>query len=252
MKRKLWFLLNTKKKSSLKNFVVQTPSLYNINAPVKNKNCWDLDIPLHGKKNNKVNEFIEFIEKLDNKFIYDARINSSIWFKNFDNEEINYQKTIRSCKTEKFKNGMIRIKIINNNDFYTCIQLNNKENITVNEIPKNSWFKMIFDIYAIWINKNGFGLFVKPILISFSPITVQKYKFLDESENDNVEEIIDLFSEEEDDTSVFIKNNSNNISSDEKETSQLDMGLLQIDNKKNFSSTSSDKSPKESSEESSE
>ena len=45
------------------------------------------------------------------------------------------------------------VKIIKNNDFQTLVQLNNKDNINVDDIPRNSWVKMIIEVQAIWINK---------------------------------------------------------------------------------------------------
>lgn len=137
--KKTVVFLKYKKNNTLRNLAIQTPSLININSPIKNSNHWDLDIPLHGKKNDKVNEFITFLNNLDKKIIYDARINSANWFKNFDTDEINYQELIRTSDNSKFSNGMFRIKLIKNNDFHTMIQLNNKTNIGIDAIPKNSW-----------------------------------------------------------------------------------------------------------------
>jgi len=231
--KKTVVFLKYKKKNSLKNLVIQTPTFLNINSPIKNGNHWDLEIPLHGRKNNKVNEFVKFLKKLDEKIIYDARINSSSWFNNFDTEEINYQEIIRTADDSRFSNGMMRLKLIKNTDFQTSIQLNNKEYIDIDKIPRNSWVKMIVEIHAIWINKNGFGLFLKPILISFNPIEINRYKFIEDSE-DEVDDVIDS-------ESIFIKSN-NNIQTD-METSNLKFGMindsLEVESNSRFSSTSS-------------
>ena len=173
--KKTVVFLKYKDNNNLRNLAIQTPSLININNPVKNGNHWDLDIPLNGKKTDKVNEFTNFLNKLDQKVMYDARINSSRWFNNFDTEEMNYQEITRTSEDKRFSNGMIRIKLIKNADFHTIVQLNNKTNISIDKIPKNSWVKMIIEIQAIWINKNGFGIFLKPVLISFDPIEISKY-----------------------------------------------------------------------------
>ncbi len=232
--KKTVVFLKYKKKNSLKNLVVQTPTFLNVYNPVTNSNHSNLDIPLHGRKENKINEFISFLQNLDKKIIYDAKINSSRWFNNFDTDEINYQAVIRTSDDKRFSNGMIRIKIINNNDFQTILQLNNKTNISVSDVPINSWVKMIIEIQAIWINKNGFGLFVKPILVSFTPIEIKRYKFIEDSE-DEVEDVLDS------ENSVFLK--SNNTKLNELETSNLNLGnnndSLEIDTNAKFSSTSS-------------
>jgi hypothetical protein len=232
--KKTVVFLKYKKKNSLKNLAIQTPTFLNINSPVKNGNHWNLEVPLHGKKNNKVNDFVKFLKKLDEKIIYDARINSSRWFENFDSEEINYQEIIRTVDDKRYTNGMIRLKLIKNNDFQTMIQLNNKDYININEVPKNSWVKMIIEIHAIWINKNGFGIFLKPILISFSPIEINRYKFIEDSEDD-VDDVIDS-------ESIFIKS-TNNIGPSDMETSHLKLDKindsLELQTNTRFSSTSS-------------
>lgn len=232
--KKTVVFLKYKDNNNLRNLAIQTPSLININNPVKNGNHWDLDVPLNGKKTDKVNEFTNFLNKLDKKVMYDARINSSRWFNNFDTDEMNYQEITRTSEDKRFSNGMIRIKLIKNADFHTIVQLNNKTNISIDKIPKNSWVKMIIEIQAIWINKNGFGIFLKPVLISFDPIEISKYKFIEDSD-DEVDDIIDT------ENCVFIASNQSNFKSNELETSNLQLvnDSLEVDTANKFSSTSS-------------
>ena len=45
------------------------------------------------------------------------------------------------------------------------------------EINKDCWLKCILEIYAIWINENGFGLFIRPILLSFKPSMKISYNY---------------------------------------------------------------------------
>lgn len=242
--RKTVVFLKYKKKNTLKDFVIQTPTFLNIEEPVKNRNHWDLDIPLVGKKENKINNFINFLKNLDEKIIYDAKLHSSNWFKNYNVDMINYQKLIRSVDDNKYnkkivQNGMFRIKLLNNNDFKTSIQLNNSENISIDKIPKNSWVKMILEIQAIWINNTGIGLFFKPILVSFTPIAIQTYKFLEESD----EEIEDVIDTEND---IFLK--SGKISDNNIESSNLRIqDSLEVNTKCKYSSTSSDEKKSKSS-----
>ena len=93
---------------------------------------------------------------------------------------------------------------------------------------------MIIEVQAIWINSNGFGLFLKPILISFAPIEIKKYKFLDDSE-DEVDDIIDS------ENSVFLNAEGSN---NNEETSVIRLNSiedsLEIESRRKFSSTSSD------------
>tara|TARA_Y100000991_G_scaffold211877_1_gene195084 strand:+ start:2708 stop:3586 length:879 start_codon:yes stop_codon:yes gene_type:complete len=245
--KKTVVFLKYKKKNSLKNLVIQSPTFLNINNPVKNKNHWDLDVPLHGKKNDKINNFVRFLRNLDNKIVYDATINSAKWFENFDTEEINYQQIIRTAEDNRFSNGMIRLKILKNNDFQTMLQINNKESINVEDIPQNSWIKMIIEIQAIWINKNGFGLFLKPILISFTPIEIKRYKFIEESE-DEVDDVLDS------ENGIFLKSNKSYVNDLETSNLKLDNinDSLEVDSKTRFSSTSSNNKASSTSSENSE
>ncbi len=245
--KKTVVFLKYKQKNRIINFAIQTPSLLNVNKSVKNSNniSSDLDVPLYGKTESKVNKLVNFLNKLDEKIIYDAKINTSSWFNNFEIEQINYQKIIRESNDKKFNKGTIKVKIIDNYDFKTQLHINNQTKIKEDDIPKNSWVKMILEIHAIWINQNGFGLFLKPIIVSFEPIQIiKKYRFLDDSE-DEVENIIDS------ENSIFIKND-NNLGDHNTETSILKVNptdSLTL-NSRRFSSTSSDENiPAESSKE---
>ena len=123
---------------------------------------------------------------------------------------------------------MIKIKIIKNDNFETILQLNNKEIVKYDEINKDSWVKMILEVYAIWVNKNGFGIFLRPILVSFKPFDKIRYnyKFIEDSDN---EDVINTVADE----SVFIKNEQ--MIEDNGETSILEMPRVN-----HLSSTSSD------------
>lgn len=194
-------------KGKLNNFVIQTPSLKNVNNIINKNNVHELEIPLEGQNEYKTNLFIGFLNNLDRKIINDGKINTD-WFDNFiENNMIKYQKTIRD--SEQFKTGMIKIRILNNDNFETIVQENNKKNIKIKDIKPNCWVKMILEVYAIWVNKNGFGLFLRPILVSFKPYEKinYNYKFIDSDEEDD--NIINTAINEE---SIFIKqiNNNNN------------------------------------------
>jgi len=188
-------------KDKVKNLVFQTPTLININnIEVFDKYC-ELEIPLMGKNKEKVEKLINFFNNVDDKIMYDAKINSQ-WFHNFMDNIIRYQKIIRD--SDLCSNGVIRIKIIKTPDFETLLQINNKLRISSENIPINHWVKMILEIYAIWINENGFGLFLRPIIISFKPLEKinYNYTFLQESDDD-LDNVIE--SERITQPSIFIK-----------------------------------------------
>ena len=185
----------------LNNLVFQTPSLRNINTAQFRNNNFEIDIPLVGKYNDKVEEFITFLNNLDDKIVEEASRNHK-WFNNFTkNNKIKYQKTIRESSDSQYKNGMIKIKILKSNKFQTKIQ-NEEANIKIDDIEEDSWIKMILEVYAIWINENGFGLFIRPILVSLKKdeLSTYNYELMDDSD-----EIDDIIHTVNNDNSIFIK-----------------------------------------------
>ncbi len=180
-------LMKYNEKGKLKNFVFQTPTLLNINKAQMFKGYYEIELALVGKEKDKVKKFINFLNELEMKVKSDAQFNASNWFNITDeNQTINFQKIIR--ESEDFPTGTIKIKIIKNNDFETMLQLNNSKRIGVDAIPEDSWSKMILECYAVWINSNNdFGIFLRPVLVSFTPKEkeVYNYKFLEDSDDEN-------------------------------------------------------------------
>jgi hypothetical protein len=190
-KNKTIIYLKYNDNNKMKNIVFQTPTLLNVNDAVEKNNIHELDIPLFGKIDTKVHKFKSFIDKIDSKIMRDARVNHK-WFEHFHHlNTIKYQRTIRESNNSSYKDGMIRLKLLKTNDFETTLLLNNN-NISYDSIPKNSWVKSILEIYALWINENGFGLFIRPILIDFkiNNKISYNYKILEEpsEESDEVDD----------------------------------------------------------------
>jgi hypothetical protein len=217
-------LIKYNEKSKLKNFVFQTPTLLNIFTPQFNGTYADIEVGLVGKENNQVNKFINFLNELENKIKSDAQIHAHNWF-NLDknNSTINFQKIIR--ESEDYSTGTIKLKIIKNNDFETMLQLNNNKRIGLNNIPEDSWCKIILECYGIWVNtENDFGIFFRPILISFIPKEKQvyNYKLLEDSDDENNIDIPDTEVNE----NIFMKIESKNKTLNDS-TSQLEFnGIL--------------------------
>ena len=178
-------LIKYNDKGKLKNFVFQTPTLLNLFKAQEMNNYSEIEVALCGKEESKINNFINFLNNLERKIKEDAQQNFSLWFDiNEDLQTINLQKIIR--ESDDHKNGTIKLKILNNNDFQTSLQINNNKNIKINEVPEDSWCKMILECYAIWINSNNdFGLFLRPVLISFSLKEMYNYKFVEESDEED-------------------------------------------------------------------
>jgi hypothetical protein len=180
-------LIKLNEKNKLKNFVFQTPTLLNLEKAQLFNGYSEIELAMVGKDSNQhINNFISFLNNMETKIKEDAMFNASSWFNKLeDNATINFQKIIRSSET--YKSGTLKIKLIRNNDFETLIQLNNNKRISPDNIPEDSWCKMILEAYAVWVNPNNdFGIFFRPILVSFTPKEkeVYNYKFIDDEEND--------------------------------------------------------------------
>jgi hypothetical protein len=142
---------------------------------------------------------------LDKKIVQDAKTNSKTWFEGISGtSSIKYKKIIK--ESDLYKDGLVKIKIINNNEFKTMLQIENKKRITIKELPVNSWCKMLVEIYAVVINiqNNTFSLFLRPIILSFKEKEVSNYnyKFLEDS--DSEKEDVDIPDSEI--NGIFIKN----------------------------------------------
>ena len=214
-------------KSKYKNFVFQTPSLLNLSKPQLYNGYAEIELALEGKEKSKVTKFINFLSELETKVKADAQSNAFTWFNITDNNNtINFQKIVR--ESEDYSNGTIKLKIIKNNDFETVLQMNNNKRISINNIPENSWCKMVLEAYAVWVNSNNdFGIFFRPILVSFTPkdIEVYNYKFVEESDEENDFDIPDTEIKE---NNIFMKITNTPIDESKNNdlTSQLEINNL--------------------------
>ncbi len=192
----------------LKNIVFQTPTTMSSNMIQCKNNIFELDVPLVGKEIDKINRFIQFLDNLDKKIVKDAK-NNNKWFELFSNQKtMKYQKVLRES-TDGNRNGVIRLKLLRTNDFETVVQFNNSR-INIEEIQKDCWLKSILEIYAIWINENGFGLFIRPILLSFKPCMKINYNYKLIEDSEDVEDVaVDTVY----DNSIFLKSESDITSS---------------------------------------
>lgn len=202
--------INYMDNNKLMNFVFQTPTLLSSNKTHCKKDIYHLDVPLVGKDSTKIHQFDQFIKALDKKIIKDAK-NHNKWFERFANvKTMNYQKIIR---VDNDNVNIIRLKLINNNDFETHVTVKNKR-IQFNEITSDCWLKCILEIYAIWINKDGFGLFIRPIVMDFKPCMKQVYDYkMIEDSDENAHEVEEIVIDTVQDNSIFIRSESEITSS---------------------------------------
>jgi hypothetical protein len=178
-------------KEPKKKIYIQSPELKHIINLVRNKNYYELNLPLYGKKQSNINSFTKFIKELDNKIITDAKTNKNEWF-NESNKNLRYRSLIKNIhddyidtvefKSGMFENGIIKLKITQNTNVTT-----NSQKINPEQLKLDQNVRTIFQIYAIWISGDLFGLYLKPIIID------QKYKLIEQidfiasdSDNDTV------------------------------------------------------------------
>ena len=132
-------------------------------------------------------------------------MNALNWFNlSENNQTINYQKIIR--ESSNFDKGVLKLKLLKNNDFETIVQLSNNKKINICDIPEEYNCKVLLELFAVWVNpNNNFGVFLRPVLVSFEPRnSLYNYKLIDDMEDS--EDIQDNILETEvNNTSMFIK-----------------------------------------------
>jgi len=201
--------------NKLKNIAFQTPLLLSNNLIECRKKTFELDVPLVGKKTDKILKLANFLNSIDKKIVKDAKTNNK-WFEKFAHIKRKngyiYQKILRDSTENKYPNGIIRLKILKTDDFETILHINNNR-ASIDEINNNrdNWLKCILEIYAIWINEDGFGLYIRPIILSFKPCIDITYNYKMMEDSDEIEDVeIDTVIN---DNSIFIRSESEITSS---------------------------------------
>jgi len=174
------------------DFVFQTPLLYNNSKLIDFKFFYQLDIPLCGKSGEHTERFIDFLNNLDQKILFDGKSNKDIWFKDHTNlSQMKYKSLIRSplYKNEFNKNGIIRIKFPKNT---TDIRIGNARisDDKLNQVITNCYIRLILKIKFIRITNYEFGLFLEPLKILIEEI--EDYDFVNDSDEEIYKKIVDV------------------------------------------------------------
>jgi hypothetical protein len=204
------------KSNTLINFVFQTPSLLYIKDNLN-------EIEIGASSNN----FINFLDKLELKIKQDAKANAFKWF-NTNIKTIHFQK-IRREHTD-YEKGCLKLNVIKSDNFETSLYCNNKKT-ELSQIPVNSLCKIILECYAIWINNNNkFGIYFRPILISFKIKEMYNYNLIDEESDESEENDIPEQESESDSNQNEKKNfyatEINNDNNDNNEDLSKDVNTL--------------------------
>jgi hypothetical protein len=193
--------------------IFQTPQMMCATLPIKNNGYYDFDVPLYGKCMRKVNKLIKLLQILDNKCIEDAKKNAKKWFVGKNN--IRYKSLIRevSDRSRIYENGVIKVKLLDNFEKTNITQ--NGKDITFENILQNNHIRMILEVFALLITKDGFSLYLKPLLVDQVVIKKYQFAFNDDSDSDSIlyteignDENIDIDIDPKD---LFIKDSESTI-----------------------------------------
>lgn len=161
-----------------KKIYIQSPELQNMIGVNKKSRYYELNLPLYGKKTSHVSTFVNFIKELDNKIIADAKTNKNTWFDS-SNKNIKYRSLVKNIhqdyidtvefKAGMFENGIIKLKVTDGVHITA-----NGNKIEPEQLKLDYGIRTIFQLYAIWISDDLFGIYLKPIKID------QKYKIIEQ------------------------------------------------------------------------
>ena len=139
-------------------FFVQTPEL-----KISNIESDDLVTTLYFdlKTNNsgRISSFINFLINLDKSIILNAR-NNKDWF---SSSNIKFKGLIRY---ENSNEPYLKLKVKNSSLYKLRVTSDRQsERGVFSDLKPNMKVKMIIDVNGLWINNNGFGIYLKPYLI---------------------------------------------------------------------------------------
>jgi len=190
-----------------KQFIFQTPELVCKDTPILNNNIYEINIGLQAKTQKKINSLLNFINALDNK-IEELGTSNNKWF---NNKKRIYRKIIREDK--RFPNGILKLKVKKNTiPKYLKVTKNKQMDPSkLEDIQNNYKIKLVIDIFGLWIRKRNniyyYGVYLKPVLIDYQEEIVESISFIEDSDSDNVNEILDTeFEQQYDNTETSIMN----------------------------------------------
>jgi hypothetical protein len=141
-------------------------------------------------KNDDGNNFLTFINELENKIMNLAYSNKSNWFNNQEN--IKFRSLVKNLEDDD-NNKVIKFRIPNvvraRRTFVDSIDnLNSSdsEEINVKLFTQESYIRLIININAIWFTEDTFGLYLRPVYIE--EVVPFQYEF---QENNNTPLFID-------------------------------------------------------------
>lgn len=200
-------------------FIIQTPELVCLSSPILKNDIYEINIDLQAKSSKKINNLLEFINSLDNKMQNLGKNNNS-WFNN--NKSI-YRKIIRDDPNHP--NGVLKLKVKKSNipKYLKVTKNKQSETAILSDMIEGYKIKLVIDVFGLWIRKKNniyyYGIYLKPVLIDYREDINEEISFIEDSdsENNNINEILDTeYEQQYDNTETSIMNikNIKNIDTD--------------------------------------
>ena len=110
--------------------------------------------------NDKINNFVKFWSLLDHHIINIAKNNSNWFYSN----NVKFKGSIRN--DGEYNEPYIKLKL--NANLLNKIKVSYDKQTQLrsfSDLEKGQTIKLVLDLYGLWINNNGFGLYMKPVVI---------------------------------------------------------------------------------------
>ena len=144
----------------LSRFLIQTTELEIKDIQASTNDVTIILVNLKSNNNKKLNNFVNFIYKLDNHIIETGKSNPEWFYSN----NVKFKGLIRQDADCDIPYLKLKIK----NYMLKNLQVTydkKKEKRSFKDLKKHDNIKLVLDIFGLWVNKNGFGLYLKPVLI---------------------------------------------------------------------------------------
>jgi len=144
----------------LSRFLIQTTELEIKDIQASTNDVTIILVNLKSNNNKKLNNFVNFIYKLDNHIIETGKSNPEWFYSN----NVKFKGLIRQDADCDIPYLKLKIK----NYMLKNLQVTydkQSEKRSFKDLKKHDNIKLVLDIFGLWVNKNGFGLYLKPVLI---------------------------------------------------------------------------------------
>ena len=110
--------------------------------------------------NDKINNFVQFWSLFDHHIINVAKNNGNWFYSN----NVKFKGSIRN--DGEYNEPYIKLKL--NANLLNKIKVSYDKQTQLrsfSDLEKGQTIKLVLDLYGLWINNNGFGLYMKPVVI---------------------------------------------------------------------------------------